>query len=112
MLNSLSMVLSKIKFKDENGVLVTDPEMMKLAPQFFKSVKSKTAELLKSHGDMIFDTKYEKADEVEFEIISKELEQLMQCKFDVINASDGEKNEFYHDFSRGICSQTLLTTNQ
>lgn len=31
----------KMKFKDINGDLITDPEMNKLAPMFFNSIKEK-----------------------------------------------------------------------
>lgn len=40
----------KIKFKNRDGNLVTDPEMAKLAPMFFESIKAKSNELIYSQN--------------------------------------------------------------
>lgn len=38
--------MRKIKFKDNEGKLVTDPEMVRLVPMFFESIKKKSSELV------------------------------------------------------------------
>jgi len=41
----------KIKFKNKDGDLIADPEMAKLAPMFFESIKDKSSEIVYSQND-------------------------------------------------------------
>jgi len=87
----------KIKFKDSEGHLVTDPEMVKLAPMFFNSIKDKSSQLVYSQNDPNMDS-------VMFEQVAK----LFNTNADVKNGSSGIKSDFYHDFIKHVCSGSLV----
>lgn len=87
----------KIKFKNKDGDLIADPEMVKLAPMFFKSIKSKSSELVYSQNSKNMDSAM-------FEAVAK----LFNTNADVKNASTGVKSEFYYDFIRHICSASVV----
>jgi hypothetical protein len=87
----------KIKFKDTEGNIVTDPEMTKLAPMFFESIKSKSSELI--HGMNTPDM-----DSAMFEQVAN----LFNTNAEVKNSSSGIKSDFYHDFVKHICSGSVV----
>ena len=87
----------KMKFKDKDGNLITDPEMVKLAPMFFNSIKDKSSEIVYSQNDSNMDS-------VMFEAVAK----LFNMNADVKNGADGIKSEFYHDFVKHVCSGSVV----
>jgi hypothetical protein len=87
----------KIKFKDTEGNIVTDPEMVKLAPMFFDSIKNKSSQLV--HGMNRPDM-----DSSMFEQVAN----LFNTNADVKNGSSGVKTDFYHDFVKHICSGSVV----
>ena len=87
----------KIKFKDNEGKLITDPEMVKLAPMFFDSIKEKSSEL-------VYGMNKEDMDSAMFEEVAK----LFNTNADVKNGSSGVKTEFYYDFVKYVCSGSVI----
>ena len=87
----------KMKFKDKDGNLITDPEMVKLAPMFFNSIKEKSSEIVYSQNDPNMDS-------VMFEAVAK----LFNMNADVKNGADGIKSEFYNDFIKHVCSGSVV----
>ena len=87
----------KMKFKDKDGNLITDPEMVKLAPMFFNSIKEKSSEIVYSQNDPNMDS-------VMFEAVAK----LFNMNADVKNGADGVKSDFYHDFVKHVCSGSVV----
>ena len=87
----------KIKFKDNEGQLITDPEMVKLAPMFFDSIKEKSSEL-------VYGMNKEDMDSAMFEEVAK----LFNTNADVKNGSSGVKSDFYHDFVKYVCSGSVI----
>lgn len=87
----------KIKFKNRDGNLVTDPEMAKLAPMFFESIKAKSNELIYSQNTPDMDS-----------AMFEEVAKLFNTNADVKNASSGIKTEFYHDFVKHVCSGSVV----
>lgn len=87
----------KIKFKDTDGNVVADPEMSKLAPMFFESIKNKSSELV--HGLNTPDM-----DSAMFESVA----MLFNTNSDVKNSSSGIKSDFYHDFVKHVCSGSVV----
>ena len=87
----------KIKFKDNEGKLVTDPEMARLAPMFFESIKKKSSEL-------VYNMNKEDMDSAMFEEVAK----LFNTNADVKNGSSGVKSDFYHDFVKYVCSGSVI----
>ena len=90
----------KIKFKDKDGNIITDPEMSTLAKKFFNSIKDKNKELICQSANEL---KERLGDENVMDTVVK----LFDYKEDVNRASDGEKTDFHHDFVRQVCSQTI-----
>ena len=87
----------KIKFKNRDGNLITDPEMAKLAPMFFDSIKAKSSELIYSQNTPDMDS-----------AMFEEVAKLFNTNADVKNASSGIKTEFYHDFVKHVCSGSVV----
>jgi len=87
----------KIKFKDTEGNVITDPEMVKLAPMFFDSIKDKSSELVYSLNTVDMDSAM-------FEGVAK----LFNTNSDVKNGATGVKSEFYHDFIKHVCSGSVV----
>lgn len=86
----------KIKFKDTTGNIVTDPEMVKLAPMFFESIKNKSSELVHALNTTNMDS-------VMFEHVAT----MFNINSDVKNGSVGIKTNFYHDFIKHVCSGSV-----
>jgi hypothetical protein len=87
----------KIKFKDTEGNVVTDPEMVKLAPMFFESIKNKSSQL-------VYGLNTSEMDSSMFEQVAK----MFNTNADVKNGSSGVKTEFYHDFVKHVCSGSVV----
>jgi len=87
----------KIKFKDEKGNLITDPEMKRLAPMFFNNIKGRSSEI-------VFAQNTPDMDSAMFEQVAK----LFNTNADVRNAAEGVKSEFYHDFVKHVCSGSTM----
>lgn len=90
----------KVKFKDKDGNIITDPEMTNLARKFFASIKDKNKELIcKSANEL-----REKLGDYN---VMDTVVKLFDYKSDIEKGSDGEKTEFHHDFVKQVCSQTI-----
>ena len=89
--------MKKIKFKNKEGDLIADPEMTKLTPMFFESIKAKSSEIVYSQNDPNMDS-------VMFETVAK----LFNMNADVKNGADGIKSDFYHDFIKHVCSGSMV----
>ena len=87
----------KLKFKDTDGNLVSDPEMLKLAPMFFESIQAKSSEI-------VYDQNKSDMDSIMFERVAK----LFNMNADVKNGADGVKSDFYHDFIKHVCSGSVI----
>lgn len=91
----------KIKFKDKDGNVITDPEMTNLATKFFKSIQEKNTELILSYKEEFL----EKYGDSEFD--SDEISKMIEYMLGVKNAAKGEKTDFHHDFVKQICNKTI-----
>lgn len=90
----------KVKFKDKEGKIITDPEMTSLATKFFSSIKEKNKELIcKSANEL----KERLGDDNIMDTVVK----LFDYKAAIERGSVGEKTDFHHDFVRQVCSQTI-----
>ena len=87
----------KIKFKDIEGNVITDPEMTKLAPMFFDSIKDKSSQLVYNLNNSDIDSSM-------FEGVAK----LFNTNADVKNGAIGIKTDFYHDFIKQVCSGSVV----
>ena len=110
----------KIKYKDEEGKLIDDPEMVKLSQKLFQAIEEKNAILVSEYTKELYD-KYnismmEPNNEIEnnesenfyinLELITEELMKIRNQKRDVDDIAKGNKNEIYYEFIKDICSKT------
>jgi hypothetical protein len=90
----------KVKFKDKDDNVITDPEMTTLARKFFHSIKEKNKELIcKSANEL-------KERLGDYNVMDTVV-RLFDYKSDIEKGSYGEKTEFHHDFVKQVCSQTI-----
>ena len=90
----------KVKFKDQDGNVITDLEMTGLASKFFNSIKDKNKELICLCAN-------ELKEKLGDDIIMDTMVKIFDYKMAVDRGSEGEKTEFHHDFVRQMCSQTI-----
>lgn len=90
----------KVKFKDKDGNVITDPEMTTLARKFFHSIKEKNKELICQSAN-------ELKERLGDDNVMDTVVRLFDYKSDIEKGSDGEKTEFHHDFVKQVCSQTV-----
>ena len=95
----------KIKYKDEKGELITDPEMTNLSDRLFKSIKERNRELTIQYMKEITDHLEGTSSEVTH--FMELAQKFSQQDLEVFKMFSGEKNSFYHDVLRHICSKTV-----
>jgi hypothetical protein len=88
----------KVKFKDRDGNVITDPEMSNLATKFFNSIKDKNKELILECGKKL---KENFGDELDTIV------RIFDYKSSVDKSSGGEKTDFHHDFVKQVCSKSI-----
>jgi len=89
----------KIKYKDEDGNIITDPEMALLSVKLFESIKERNKNLICEY----------------IEKLSVDSETKMKIVYDMYNymsmidrGSVGDKSELYPELTRNLCSQILI----
>jgi hypothetical protein len=111
----------KIKYKDEEGNLVDDPEMTKLCQKFFIAIESHNNNLLNTYNTSILDRMLSMNNDDNNEMTEEEgqkcmeignilLEEMMKVKnlkTDIEDIKKGNKPVMYHDFVKDVCSKTV-----
>lgn len=111
----------KIKYKDEEGNVIDDPEMIKISQKLFEAIKDQNSylvdeyikELHYKYKIIAFEPNNEMDDNtsVDYErslnILSKELFKLNNQKREIIEISEGSKNDTYHEFVKDICGKII-----
>jgi hypothetical protein len=89
----------KIKYKDENGDIITDPEMSNLSIKLFESIKERNKNLIYEY----------------IEKLSVDTETKMKIVYDMYSymsmidrGSIGDKSDLYPELARNLCSQILI----
>lgn len=97
----------KIKYKNEQGEIVTDPEMTTLSNLLFKSIKERNRELTIQYTNELTDKFKTASDPVQLSYFMEVASNFSQQDLDVFRMFNGDKNDFFHDILRNICSKTL-----
>jgi hypothetical protein len=111
----------KIKYKNSDGQIVTDPEMNVLSRKLFTSIKDKNTKLTNQYRgelrDMILkkymesgnDISDEETKELETTIdqMNKEIQEASNLYYQTMEITDGKKPDIYHDFIREVCNKTV-----
>ncbi len=111
----------KIKYKDEEGNIIDDPEMIKISQKLFEAIKDQNSYLVDEYIKELHD-KYKiialepnhemeenTSDDYErsLNILSKELFKINNQKREIIEISEGSKNDTYHEFVKDICGKII-----
>ena len=91
----------KIKYKDENGEVITDPEMNSLSVLLFDSIKNRNQQLTIKYMDELI------SKEKDQEYFMKIARNLGEQDLEFTKILNGQKNGMYHDILRKICSIVL-----
>ena len=90
----------KVKYKDHDGNVITDPEMSILTTKFFKSIKERNKDLFKECAQEF----RQKCDEESFE----KMATLAETLAGVTGGSEGDKSDFSHEFVKEVCKKTIV----
>ena len=91
----------KIKYKDSDGNVQTDPEMNKLSKKIFESIEDKNKELAMQYVNKL-------SDDMDLHEKMKIMIDIGQLMVDVSQSATGQKNDFTHDFVKGVCSESVV----
>lgn len=94
----------KIKFKDSDGNIITDPEMNRLAMLFYNSIKDKNRQLVEECKRQL----KVNFDDEELDMLSK----LMDYMNSVERGSEGEKSDFQCEVLKDVCGNTVVEDPQ
>jgi hypothetical protein len=94
----------KIKFKDSDGNIITDPEMNRLAMLFYNSIKDKNRQLVEECKRQL----KVNFDDEELDMLSK----LMDYMNSVERGSEGEKTDFQCEVLKDVCGNTVVEDPQ
>lgn len=111
----------KIKYKNKDGIVVTDPEMTKLVVKLFKAIQTRNEELITEYMEVLriklFDNPLDqKKEHTEAESersaraaesILAEVKQIQHQKLEVIELAKGSKPELYHNFVKLASFETV-----
>lgn len=96
----------KLKYKDENGEVITDPDMTSLSKLLFKSIKDRNKELsIRYIEELNQKTKEQPNSSFYFMELAQ---KFGQQDVDFAKMLNGDKNGMYHDIIREICCKTIL----
>jgi len=115
----------KIKYKDEEGNIIEDPEMLNLTQKLFQAIKDKNSQLvseyileLKDKFDvLVMEPNYDMDDEESedygnrMNIVTDDLFKIKDQKKEIEEIANGNKNEIYYRFIKDVCSKTLKNKN-
>jgi hypothetical protein len=111
----------KIKYKNPEGQLVSDPEMMVMSKKLFTAISDKNKQLSDQYrGELINmmlakyqecgdDMKDEETRELEKYIaeINKNMDHIVSVYHQAKDIAEGQRPEMYHEFVKEVCSKTV-----
>ena len=91
----------KVKYKDEEGNIITDPKMTKLMTQLCNSVKTKNKTLIEEYTNKLLQN-HNVSNEVMQEIL-----KIFEYKTAIDEGCNGVKTDFHNNFIKYVCSKTI-----
>jgi hypothetical protein len=89
----------KVKYKDHDGNIITDPDMTSLTSKFFKSISERNKDLFKECAREF----KEKCDSDSFD----KMALLAETLAGVNESATGSTSEFSHEFVKEVCKATV-----
>jgi len=99
----------KIKYKNENGEIIVDPEMTALSDLLFKSIKERNRELTVQYTNELTDKFKTAKDPTQLSYFMEVAGKFSEQDIQVFKMFNGNKNDFFHDIIRNICSKTTVS---
>ena len=99
----------KIKYKNENGEIVVDPEMTTLSDLLFKSIKERNRELTVQYTNELTDKFKTAKDPTQLSYFMEVAGKFSDQDIQVFKMFNGNKNDFFHDIIRNICGKTTVS---
>ena len=99
----------KIKYKNEKGEIVIDPEMTTLSDLLFKSIKDRNRELTIQYTNELTDKFKTATDPTQLSYFMEVAGKFSDQDIEVFKMFNGNKNDFFHDILRNICSKTVAS---
>lgn len=99
----------KIKYKNENGEIVVDPEMTTLSDLLFKSIKERNRELTVQYTNELTDKFKTAKDPTQLAYFMEVAGKFSDQDIQVFKMFNGNKNDFFHDIIRNICGKTTIS---
>jgi len=99
----------KIKYKNENGEIVVDPEMTALSDLLFKSIKERNRELTVQYTNELTDKFKTAKDPTQLSYFMEVAGKFSDQDIQVFKMFNGNKNDFFHDIIRNICGKTTVS---
>lgn len=97
----------KIKYKNENGEIITDPELTILSESLFKSIRERNRELAMQYTKELTERFANKNDPAEMSYFMDLATKFSEQDIAVGKMLDGVRNDMFHDIIRHICSKSM-----
>nr|QBK85229.1 MAG: hypothetical protein LCIVAC01_00380 [Iridovirus LCIVAC01] len=102
----------KIKYKDTDENIITDPEMSKLSQKLFSAIDERNQTLILDYLEQMnkrlfgnIDDEKSEEDHLEDDRIVKEVSRICDYKIGVLKGSRGDLTDFQRDFIKGVCTK-------
>ncbi len=102
----------KIKYKDTDENIITDPEMSKLSQKLFSAIDERNKALILDYLEEMrkrlfgnIDDEKSEEDHLEDDRIVKEVSRICDYKIGVLKGSRGDLTDFQRDFIKGVCTK-------
>lgn len=111
----------KVKYKDSDGNIVEDPDMIKLSKKFFKAIEEHNTTLTNQYGKELYskltnilqnsgdELSQDECDDLQLkqQRILQELSIINSSRIDVTDIANGKRSEFLPDFVKEVCATTV-----
>ena len=91
----------KIKYKNEQGVVVQDPNMSTLSKELFMAIKDRNSDLINEYTDNFVERMKNREDSLDI------LTDMCDLRREVNKMANGEKSEIANTFVKSVCSKLL-----
>ena len=108
----------KVKYKNQDGEIIDDPDMKKVSKQFFQAINDHNTTLTNQYGQELYEKltnilqnagdelTQEETDKLQLtqQKILEEISKVNSSRIDVADVSKGRQSEILPDFVREVCA--------
>lgn len=92
----------KVQYRDEQGNIVCDPQMIKLSQDLFKAIRTRNDELIREYtNDLVEMMKYDDSP-----MLTDLLTEMCALQREVRRLADGQNSEITPTFVKKVCART------